>query len=64
MRPETVIPEKTPDPQVLDLAESLGHIVVTHDVSTMAPCAIRLSSHQAEQKNSPTEQRWENRECN
>jgi hypothetical protein len=34
-RPETAIPEKTPDPQVLDLAESLGRVLVTHDVSTM-----------------------------
>jgi hypothetical protein len=34
-RPETVIPEKTPDPQVLALAESLGRVLVTHDVSTM-----------------------------
>jgi hypothetical protein len=37
-RPETVIPEKTPDPQVLDLAESLGRVLVTHDVSTMPGC--------------------------
>jgi Domain of unknown function (DUF5615) len=33
--PEGVIPEKTPHPQVLDLAESLGRMLVTHDVSTM-----------------------------
>ncbi len=30
-----MIPEKTPDPQVLDLAASLGRVLVTHDVSTM-----------------------------
>jgi hypothetical protein len=34
-RPETMIPERTPDPQVLDLAESLGRVLVTHDLSTM-----------------------------
>ena len=34
-RPEVVIPEKTPDAQVLDLAESLGRVLVSHDVSTM-----------------------------
>jgi len=33
--PEAVIPEKTRDPQVLDLAESLGRVLVSHDVSTM-----------------------------
>ena len=30
-----MIPEKTPDPQVLDLAESLGRVLVTHDLNTM-----------------------------
>ncbi|SPF55115.1 conserved hypothetical protein [Candidatus Sulfopaludibacter sp. SbA4] len=30
-----MIPEKMPDPQVLDLAESLGRVLVTHDVTTM-----------------------------
>ncbi len=34
-RPESIIPAKTPDPQVLDLAESLGRVLVTHDVTTM-----------------------------
>ena len=34
-RPEAAIPEKTPDPRVLDLAESLGRVLVTHDVNTM-----------------------------
>lgn len=33
--PERVIPEKTPDPQLLDLAESPGRVLVSHDVSTM-----------------------------
>lgn len=33
--PEAVIPEKTPDPQILDLAESLGRVLVSHDVRTM-----------------------------
>ena len=33
--PEAVIPEKTPDSQVLDIAESLRRVLVTHDVSTM-----------------------------
>jgi hypothetical protein len=33
--PQAVIPEKMKDPQVLDLAESLGRVLVTHDVSTM-----------------------------
>ena len=33
--PEAAIPEKTPDPAVLDLAESLGRVLVTHDVGTM-----------------------------
>lgn len=33
--PQAVIAEKTPDPQVLDVAESLGRVLVTHDVSTM-----------------------------
>ncbi len=33
--PEAVIPEKTPDAEVLDLAESLGRVLVTHDVRTM-----------------------------
>ena len=33
--PEAVIPEKTPDTRVLDLAESLGRVLVSHDVSTM-----------------------------
>ena len=36
--PEAMIPEKTPDPQLLDLAESLGRVLVTHDVSTMPGC--------------------------
>jgi hypothetical protein len=30
-----VIPEKTPDPRVLDVAESLGRVLVSHDVRTM-----------------------------
>ena len=34
-QPEPAIPEKMPDPQVLDLAESLGRVLVTHDVKTM-----------------------------
>ena len=34
-RPEAAIPEKAPAPQVLDLAESLGRVLVTHDVSMM-----------------------------
>ena len=34
-RPEAVIPEKTPDAQVLDVAESLGRVLVIHDGSTM-----------------------------
>jgi hypothetical protein len=34
-RPEVAIPEKTPDPDVLDIAESLGRVLVTHDVNTM-----------------------------
>jgi hypothetical protein len=33
--PEGVIPETTPDPQVLDLADLLGRVLVTHDISTM-----------------------------
>ena len=33
--PEAVIPEKTADPQVLELAESLGRVLVTHDITTM-----------------------------
>ena len=33
--PETVIPEKAPDSQVLNLAESRGRVLVSHDVSTM-----------------------------
>lgn len=34
-RPEPIIPEKTPDPQVLDLAQFLRRVLVTHDVTTM-----------------------------
>lgn len=30
-----MIPEKTPDPKVLNRAESLGRVLVTNDVSTM-----------------------------
>jgi hypothetical protein len=33
--PQGVIPEKMKDPQVLNLAESLGRVLLTHDVSTM-----------------------------
>jgi hypothetical protein len=33
--PEATMPEKTPDPQVLEIAESLGRVLVTLDVNTM-----------------------------
>jgi len=36
--PEAVIPEETPDLEVLELADSLGRILVTHDVNTMPKC--------------------------
>ncbi|MBV9742958.1 MAG: DUF5615 family PIN-like protein [Acidobacteriia bacterium] len=33
--PEAMIPERMKDPDVLDLADSTGRIVVSHDVRTM-----------------------------
>lgn len=33
--PQGIIPEGMPDPKVLDIAASLGRVLVTHDVRTM-----------------------------
>ncbi len=33
--PQAAIPDRTPDPKVLDLAKALGRVLVSHDVSTM-----------------------------
>jgi hypothetical protein len=33
--PQGLIPDKMPDPQVLDLAEFLGRVLISHDVTTM-----------------------------